>query len=181
MRPAAALLALLAAAACSEAPPEPSSVTVAVPTPAPPAAPPVAAPPPGPGDLPAPELDAARPAIGSWRFQASASGAAARFGSGGDAVFAITCEPQTRELVLARAGRSGTRLRIVARNAAAGYPAQPRDDGIALVEARIPTDDSFLTALAQARGAMAVMIDDGVALAIPADPAVCQVVESCRR
>lgn len=181
MKRLAAGLALALAACGSDAPVDNASAGVVVPTPAASALPTAPTIPDAPGALPAPELDGARGVAGAWRLQASASGAAALFeANGSEAIFAVRCEPQTREVVLVRHGVTGGSLRIVTRSAAATYPARPGGEAMPATLARVAADDSFLTALGAVRGRMAVLVDSDAALALPGDPAVARVIESCR-
>ncbi len=176
MRRHAALACLAGLAACSPEPDPPANaVTVEVPQPVEAAAT-IPSAPLAPGELPAPELDGARAVGGTWEVQ----GATARFGpAGARATFAIRCDREAGAIAFVRPGARGSTIRIVAASGAATYPAEPSGG---MLVAKASAQDRFVAdTLARADERIAVQIDDGEALALPADPAIGRVVEQCRR
>ncbi|KQN37285.1 hypothetical protein ASG37_09425 [Sphingomonas sp. Leaf407] len=167
----ASALALLLAACSGEPTPAPS------PTPTPVATPTVIASARtlAPGELPTPELDGAAPLAGTWRFQASASGSAARYDSGEALRFAVRCDSQARRIVFVAAGE-GSAIRLFTPDAAATFPAK-RIDGT--LEAAVTTGQTFLDALAKAR-TIGVGGGDGPIGRLPGDRSIGDVVARCR-
>lgn len=184
--------ALLLLAGCSgeepQAPqPTPSASPVAVATTPAPAIDDRPQPRPGPGGvaraiLPAPELEGT-PAPGGWALRASATGAAATFGEeGAEPRFSLRCDPQARRIVLVRTGaRGGGRLRVVVGGGSASFTARATSDGTPRIEASAPAQDTFLTqVLAPNDGPIAVMVDAGPVLLMPAGEPAAQVIRSCQ-
>ncbi|KQM97701.1 hypothetical protein [Sphingomonas sp. Leaf25] len=166
---AASALALLLAACSGEPTPAPSPTPVATPTII------ASARTLAPGELPTPELDGAAPLAGTWRFQASASGSAARYDSGGTLRFAVRCDSQARRIVFVAAGE-GSAIRLFTPDAAATFPAK-RIDGA--LEAAVTTGQTFLDALAKAR-TIGVGGGDGPIGRLPGDRSIGDVVARCR-
>ncbi|HEU4959178.1 MAG TPA: hypothetical protein VFT56_02120 [Sphingomonas sp.] len=181
MKRAAALAGLAALAACHRAPPantqaEPAAANLAdvrrIPAPATGV---------GSAALPAPELAGVATAPGRWRFQVSADGAQAVFGAPGrPAEFALRCDADARRMIFTRAasGGSGATLEIVAETGAATFDAAP--DGHGRTRASDFVTDTFLTqVLAEAKGRIGVRVGAGKTLAMPADPAIGDVIRRC--
>lgn len=170
----AALLSLALLTACSGEP-DPAPAPTAGPTPAPR---PTPSPSPRalkPGELSTPELDAATPLAGRWRYQASASGSAALYESNGAAAFAIRCDPRARRIVFSHPGQGRT-IRLYVADAAATFPTQMVDGAS---EAAVTTGQTFLDALVRAE-TIGVAIDDGPVAGMPGDKAIGTVVRGCR-
>lgn len=180
--------ALLLAACSSEPEPTPS------PTPSPAATQPAAAAPaiddrpqprPKPGGiaaavLPAPELEGP-PAAGSWTLKASATGAAALFGTVSEPTFAIRCDPAARTIRFARAVPAGGQIRIVTETGSASFAATPERAAPPAIVAEAPAQYTFLTQpLASARAGFAVQVDGGAPLRLPWDTVVERVIRGCQ-
>ncbi|GAA0727196.1 hypothetical protein [Sphingomonas japonica] len=174
IRRAALGCAALLAGCSAEPEPAANAVTIAVPATETPAAPVSPAAPLAPGELPAPELDGAVPATGSWEQ----AGAVARFGTKArPATFAIRCDPAARSIAFIRPGARGAAIRIVAASGAATYPAI--NEGGTLV-AQTTADDRFVAdTLMRADGQLAVQIDTAPPLSIPTDRRVRDVIQGC--
>ena len=131
--------------------------------------------------LPAPELDGAAMAEGHWRFQVSADGDQAIFGTPGEAAaFTLRCDAGAGRMVFSRAaaGQSGGTLQIIASDGAATFPAKA--DGHGRIRASDFIRDTFLTqVLAEAEGRIGVRIGSGPTLAMPADPVIGQTIKRC--
>lgn len=167
------LWALALLAGCSSEPPAPAPTPRASPTPGPrPTPSPRAL---RPGELPTPELDGATPLAGNWRYQASASGSAARYETNGAAALTVRCDPQAKRIVFAHPGR-GSSIRLYVADAAATFPTQTVDG---MAEAAVTTGQTFLDALARA-DTIGFAIDDGPVAQLPGDKAVGAVVRGCR-
>jgi hypothetical protein len=169
----AGLLAL-ALAGCSDEQPAPAPSPTPQPTQRPAPAPidPASL---APGELPAPELAGVQAAVGGW----STSPGFARFlTSDGTAAFAIRCDSEKRQLILARSGAAdaGEMLRIVTGMAAASYPTTPVGRR---VEARVSIDDRFVAALAKAKGPVGISVGEGPVLMLAPDPAIARVIRGC--
>lgn len=131
--------------------------------------------------LPAPELEGVATASGRWRFQVSAGGDQATFGTPGEpAAFTMRCDADARRMIFSRAatGQTGATLQIVASDGAATFPAKP--DGHGRIVASDFVVDTFLTqVLAEAEGRIGVRIGAGLTLAMPSDPVVGQTIKRC--
>jgi len=131
--------------------------------------------------LPAPELDGVATASGRWRFQVSADGDQAIFGTPGQSAdFTMRCDAAGRRMLFSRAagGQAGSTLQIVADDGAATFPAKP--DGHGRIVAADFIVDTFLTqVLAEAKGRIGVRIGSGPTLAMPADPVIGQTIRRC--
>ena len=131
--------------------------------------------------LPAPELDGVATASGRWRFQVSAGGDQAIFGTPGEtAAFTMRCDANKRRMIFSRAaaGQAGTTLQIVADDGAATFPAKA--DGHGRIVASDFIVDTFLTqVLAEAKGRIGVRIGAGSTLAMPSDPVIGQTIKRC--
>lgn len=183
------LAALLLAGCSSEPEPTPTPVpsATAVSSPAPAAAiDDRAQPRPKPGGvaaaiLPAPELDGPV-AAGAWTLKASATGAAALFGTAGsEPVLAIRCDPGTRTIGFARAVPSGAQIRIVTARGTASFAAAAEGSAVAGIVGQAPAQYTFLTqTLAGARDGFAVQVDGGAPLRLPWDRVVKQVIDGCQ-
>lgn len=173
---AAALAGAAALCACSAEPEPPTNaVTIDVPRPAPKAAAPVPPASLAPGELPSPELDRAVGTAGAWER----SGDVARFGAPGrPATFAMRCDPVAGTIAFLLPNNEGSTIRIVAASGAATYPATL--DGDVLVAEATAEDRFVADALARAKGRIAVQVNDAAAIALPADPAIANVIERCR-
>ena len=135
----------------------------------------------GSATLPTPELDGVATASGRWRFQVSAGGDQAIFGTPGEpAAFTLRCDAAARRVIFSRAadGESGTTLQIVAASGAATFPATL--DGHGRIKADDFVQDTFLTqVLATAKGRIGVRIGAGRTLAMPSDPVIGQTIKRC--
>ena len=131
--------------------------------------------------LPAPELEGVATASGRWRFQVSADGDQAIFGTPGQpADFTIRCDPDERQMVFSRAaaGQNGSTLQIIAADGASTFDAKP--DGHGRIAATDFVADTFLTqVLANAQGRIGVRIGAGKTLAMPSDPVIGQTIKRC--
>jgi len=131
--------------------------------------------------LPAPELEGVATASGRWRFQVSADGDQAIFGTPGEAAaFTLRCDADARRMIFSRAadGQSGTTLQIIAADGAATFPA--KTDGHGRIVTSDFVVDTFLTqVLAEADGRIGVRIGAGPTLAMPSDPIVGQTIKRC--
>jgi len=131
--------------------------------------------------LPAPELAGVETAQGRWRFQVSAEGDQAIFGTPGQAAaFAMRCDIEKGRMVFSRAaaGQQGDTLQIIASDGAATFPAET--DGHGRIRTEDFVRDTFLTqVLAQAEGRIGVRIGSGRTLAMPADPIIGQTIKRC--
>ncbi len=168
---AGSLWSLALLAGCSSDPPPPAPAPTETPTPRPMPSPRALKP----GELPTPELDGATPLAGRWRYQASASGSAARYESNGAAAFAIRCDPRAKRIVFAHPGQGRT-IRLYVADAAATFPTQVIDGA---AEAAVTTGQTFLDALARA-DAIGFAVDDGPVAQLPGDKAIGTVVRGCR-
>ncbi len=171
MRRVAAFAALALAACSNEPPPAPKPTASVTPTPRPTPSPRALKP----GELPTPELDGATPLAGSWRYQASASGSAARYEANGTPAFTVRCDPQARRIVFVHPGQ-GRSIRLYVADAAATFPTQAVDGA---AEAAVTTGQTFLDALARA-DTIGFAIDDGAVARLPGDKAIGTVVRGCR-
>lgn len=183
MRGGAALLLALLAGGCARhrPPPRPRPTPTATPSPRPPAGVPAAHQATGSPDLPTPELDGALPARGSWRFQVSAAGPQAVFGTdAAGAVFSIRCDRAAGAIVFARPAAQAAPMEVVLRAGAATFATVPAPAG--RIEARDAATDTFLTqVLAKADGPIGVVVGGGPAFVMPPDPAIGQVVARCAK
>lgn len=169
-----------------------------VPRPAP--TPPVetAPPPVSPAPVPTPVqvqddwLDAPQTA-GDWSYRTrAAGGGVASFGRFGvtsdEPLFTMTCERDTRAILLARTGSStgATTARMVVRTetltrtlAASGTRPTASGRGAATV-ARLVASDRLLDAMALTKGRFAIEVDGREPLYIPSWAEVTRVIEDCR-
>jgi len=131
--------------------------------------------------LPAPELEGVATASGRWRFQVSADGDQAIFGTPGQAAdFSLRCDAGKRQMIFSRAaaGQAGKTLQIIAADGAATFPAKA--DGHGRIVASDFVVDTFLTqVLAEAEGRIGVRIGTGPTLAMPSDPVIGQTIKRC--
>jgi hypothetical protein len=131
--------------------------------------------------LPAPELDGVATAAGNWRFQVSADGDQAVFGSAGQpSEFAMRCDAAARRMVFTRVASAGTgkTMQIVAADGAATFYVEPGAAG--RIQASDPAMDTFLTdVLAGAKDRIGVKIGSGVTFAMPVDPVIAQTIKRC--
>ena len=131
--------------------------------------------------LPAPELEGVATANGRWRFQVSADGDQAIFGTPGEpAAFTLRCDAAHGRMVFSRAaaGETGDTLQIIAADGAATFPAKA--DGHGRIRASDFVRDTFLTqVLAEAEGRIGVRIGAGPTLAMPSDPVIGQTIKRC--
>jgi len=131
--------------------------------------------------LPAPELQGMATAQGRWRFQVSADGDQAIFGTPGEpAAFTLRCDAAHGRMVFSRAaaGEMGDTLQVIAADGAATFPAKA--DGHGRIRASDFVRDTFLTqVLATAQGRIGVRIGDGRTLAMPSDPVIGQTIKRC--
>ena len=152
-----------------------------------PAAPrPEAAPPVRQAPRPAPS--APRPVLGSdwrdwpltpgdWRYQRTAQGSVAIFGTGGVTRLTMTCDPRTRQIRLGRPAsvpgavtiRTSSTTRSLTAHAVAGG-----------AELSLPVGDSLLDAMAFSRGRFTIEQSGQVPLVIPAYAEIGRVIEDCR-
>lgn len=180
-----ALALTLATAACVPAP-RPTPPIQTQPTPAP-------APVPAPAPAPASSnwMDAPQ-TPGDWTYRTRAGGGGVasfgRFGSGDEPLFAMTCEPDTRSVLLARTGSSpaGTPGRLVVRTESqtrtlAAIGSRPTASGSgAATTARLAGNDRLLDAMALSKGRFAIEVADRETLYIPSWAEVTRVIEDCR-
>ena len=131
--------------------------------------------------LPAPELQGVATSQGRWRFQVSADGDQAIFGTPGEpAAFTLRCDAAHGRMVFSRAaaGETGDTLQIIAADGAATFPAKA--DGHGRIRASDFVRDTFLTrVLAEAEGRIGVRIGAGPTLAMPSDPVIGQTIKRC--
>jgi len=167
-------LSLLALAACSTAPPEP--------TPAPQPVMPVATPSPAPTQPLGDWIDwPITP--GAWAYRKDDRGSLALFGQAGkDAIFIIRCDRSRRQLFLSRAGSVGDGATMVLRASAglASYPVGNNGGTPPYAAISISPGDIMMDRIAYSRGRFAVETTGLEPLAIPAWPEFSRVVEDCR-
>jgi hypothetical protein len=120
-------------------------------------------------------------AQGRWRFQVSADGDQAIFGTPGEpAAFTLRCDAAHGRMVFSRAaaGETGDTLQVIAADGAATFPAKA--DGHGRIRAGDFVRDTFLTqVLATAQGRIGVRVGDGRTLAMPSDPVIGQTIKRC--
>lgn len=124
---------------------------------------------------------------GAWRFQASAAGSAATFGTVGDyPAFAIRCEPQTRSIALVRDATvpvHGAMLEFTTTEGkTASYPALPANENRPVAIARATSGDSFLRGeLSAAKAKITITVEGAAPLTVPVDDALRTVIATCPR
>lgn len=115
--------------------------------------------------------------LGDWRYQRTAQGSAAVFGTGGVTRLTLTCDLRTRQIVLGRpaavAGMvtirtSSTTRNVTTRGVATG------------AELALPVADPLLDAMAFSRGRFTVEQAGQASLVIPAYAEIGRVIEDCR-
>ena len=173
VRPAAAALLTVLAAACA-AVPKPLPVPVPVPTPAP-------VPRPAPAPPPADWRDAAQ-TPGDWHWLVSGGNSMASFGTPGAPVATLTCDQVTRSVLLARAGDAAGAVPMTVRTTFGQRPlsSDPAASKSGWIAARLAPRDPLLDQIAFSRGRFTLEVAGLPALYLPSWPEVSRVIEDCR-
>lgn len=132
----------------------------------------------GPGGTAAPDPVAE----GQW-FASHLSGApAAMFGPpGSEASFSVRCEGD--ELVFARAVRlpqGSASMRLTVDGVSRTIPAESAPEPLPLATGRLDAGSAFAALLGETTRPIAVTVEGGPSLRVPADPALLDVVNDCR-
>ncbi|WP_267434050.1 hypothetical protein [Sphingomonas sp. GM_Shp_1] len=152
-----------------------------------PAAPRPAAPPPV-RHTPQPLPPAPRPVLGAdwrdwpltpgdWRYQRTAQGSGATFGTGGVTRLSLTCDPRTRQVRLSRPASVAGSVTIRTSSTTRALAAQAVATGAEMV---LTANDPLLDAMAFSRGRFTVEQQGQVPLVIPAYAEIGRVIEDCR-
>ena len=144
------------------------------------------APPPAPQASPAPPTP---PALawedraltpGSWSYRQDAGGSAALFGSAGQSLFTLRCDPASRRITALRAGAGQGAMVIRTSYGAVSWPATLDAGAQPQVIATRAATDSALDQMAYSRGKIGVEVQGLSPLIVPAWAEVARVVEDCR-
>ena len=129
----------------------------------------------------APDYGTARITAGSWNYQATAGGSAARFvDSTGAAAFSLECSKATRRVTISRnANAAATGLFIWTTDASRSLGAR-FDPAAMRVAVELAARDPLLDGIAYSRGRIAVTIMGSDALIMPAWPEAARTIEDCR-
>lgn len=125
-----------------------------------------------------PELEGLPVAAGQWTYAEDSRGRVTRFAR----QLSIRCLPATLEIEIVRGGATGRSLTVLTDRGVNLFDAYPmKAQGGDATMARFPASYAwFEDALAPAEGIIGVRIDDGVPLAVPADPTIARVIGGCR-
>lgn len=173
--PAAALIAI-GAAACS---PAPETAPVSTPTPSPvqtQAPAPIVQQPEYENYLDAPQTP------GDWKYVGSDGASQATFRSSSEYHFAFTCLSSSRQISLMRQyDGSGSRImRILTETGEKILTAKPIATQSDVLAANLSANDPFLDAMAITKGRIAVETEGMKTLYLPAWPELSRVIEDCR-
>lgn len=118
----------------------------------------------------------------AWHLQAAASASAALYGPpDSEARFAIRCEADRRRIVLVAVGASrADRLGIRIDGRETRLPTRFEEEGLPALVADVALDDAMLDRLATAPR-FAIAVGEAGDVTLPGDPAIGQVIRSCRR
>ncbi|WP_322965847.1 hypothetical protein [Sphingomonas fuzhouensis] len=152
-----------------------------------PAAPRPEAPPP-PRQEPRPVAPAPRPILGAdwrdwpltpgdWRYQRTATGSVATFGTGGVTRLTLACDLRTRQVRLGRPASVAGTVTIRTSSTTKAVAARAVASGAELV---LPAADPLLDAMAFSRGRFTLEQQGQVPLVIPAYAEIGRVIEDCR-
>lgn len=180
---AIALTFCIAACAPTIVPPARTPAPAATTRPAPMPPPPVAAPPAYENWIDAPQTP------GNWKYQVSAAGPLAVFGTGagtgtgtGSGEFILTCDRANGRVDMWRAGSSSSAKAMIVRTETAARTLQmvPASDATPYLTTGLDARDPLLDAMALSKGRFAVEVEGMRTLYIPAWTEVSRVIEDCR-
>ncbi|WP_230482502.1 hypothetical protein [Sphingomonas sp. Leaf21] len=141
-----------------------------------------------PSPRPAPPPPAPRPVLGSdwrdwpltpgdWRYQRTAQGSTAMFGTGGVTRLTLICDPRTRQIRLGRPASVAGSVTIRTSSTTKIVTAQAVAAG---AEIALGANDPLLDAMAFSRGRFTIEQQGQVPLVIPAYAEIGRVIEDCR-
>lgn len=116
---------------------------------------------------------------GDWRYESGI----ARFGAGGNTLFAMACNRAAGTVTLLRTGSAASPvpMSVITTSIARAMTAQPVPSGQAQLQAALPANDALLDAMAFSRGRFAIDVNGLPSLYLPAWPEVGRVIEDCRK
>lgn len=116
---------------------------------------------------------------GDWRYESGI----ARFGAGGNTLFAMACNRTAGTVTLLRTGSAASPvpMSVITTSIARAMTAQPVPSGQPQLQAALPANDALLDAMAFSRGRFAIDVNGLPSLYLPAWPEVGRVIEDCRK
>ena len=134
-----------------------------------------------PAASPAVDFTTAQPSPGSWSYQPTPSGSAARFvDSTGTARLVIECARATRRVTIARTSAiAAPSLFLWTSSAARALPVRFEPNAMR-VAAELAAFDALLDGIAFSRGRIGSTMSGAPALVVPAWPEAARTVEDCR-
>ena len=114
---------------------------------------------------------------GDWRYQRTAQGSGAAFGTEGVTRLSLTCDPRTRQVRLSRPASIAGSVTIRTSSTTKVLAAQAVATGAEMV---LTANDPLLDAMAFSRGRFTMEQQGQVPLVIPAYAEIGRVIEDCR-